>query len=136
MSSLDYLFNPASIVLIGAAHTGIKLGGIALKNLLNFRGKIYPVNPKYDEIMGVKAYRTIGRSSADLGIIMRPAEVPEIRGPCGQGEMRHYREFRLCRSGAGLQSRCKEQEEKPGYLLTELHGVFCPGNRRYLLHHP
>lgn len=79
--SLDFIFKPQSVILIGAAHTEIKLGGIVLKNLLKFRGKVFPVNPKYDELMGLKAFHTVKEipDFADLAIIMRPAsEVPEI----------------------------------------------------------
>jgi acyl-CoA synthetase (NDP forming) len=79
--SLDYLFKPKSIVLIGAAHSEEKLGGVILKNLLKFRGKVYPVNPNYPELMGLKTYSSAQDipDSVDLTIIMRPAsEVPEI----------------------------------------------------------
>ncbi len=79
--SLDPFFNPRSVALIGAAHTEQKLGGIVLKNLLRFRGKVYPVNPKYGELMGLKAYRTFAElpEPVDLSIIMRPAaEIPEV----------------------------------------------------------
>jgi len=79
--SLDYLFNPKSIALIGAAHSEEKLGGVILKNLLKFRGRVYPVNPNYTELMGLKTYSSVQDipESVDLTIIMRPAsEVPEI----------------------------------------------------------
>ncbi len=79
--SLDYLFKPKSIALIGAAHSEEKLGGVILKNLLKFRGRVYPVNPNYTELMGLKTYSSVQDipESVDLTIIMRPAsEVPEI----------------------------------------------------------
>jgi acyl-CoA synthetase (NDP forming) len=80
MSSLDLFFNPRSVILIGAAHTEIKFGGIVLRNLLKFGGKVFPVNPKYLELMGRKAYPTVSEipEQADLAIIMRPA--PEVPG--------------------------------------------------------
>lgn len=81
MKSLDPFFKPQSIALVGAAHTEIKLGGVILKNLLKFKGKVYPVNPKYSELMGVKAYHTVAEipEPVDLALILRPAhEVPEI----------------------------------------------------------
>ncbi len=65
---------------IGAAHSEEKLGGVILKNLLKFRGKVYPVNPNYPELMGLKTYSSAQDipDSVDLTIIMRPAsEVPE-----------------------------------------------------------
>ncbi len=81
MRSLDRLFNPRSIVFVGASRDETKLGGMILKNLLRFRGKVYPVNPKYRELMGLKAYPSAGDipGEADFAIIMRPApEVPAI----------------------------------------------------------
>ncbi len=79
--NLDSLFKPKSIALIGAAHTEEKLGGVILKNLLKFKGTVYPVNPKYGELMGLKAYPSARDipEPVDLAIIMRPAaEVPQI----------------------------------------------------------
>ena len=81
MSSLDPFFNPKSIALIGAAHTEIKLGGVVLKNLLKFKGRVYPVNPKYPQMMGLTAYPSAAAipEPVDLALILRPAEeVPGI----------------------------------------------------------
>lgn len=79
---LDCLFRPRSIALIGASHSVEKLGGALLKNLLWFKGKVYPVNPAYKELMGLRAYpdfREIPAEAVDLTIIIRPApEVPSI----------------------------------------------------------
>jgi acyl-CoA synthetase (NDP forming) len=79
MSSLDPFFRPKSIALVGAAHTDIKLGGVILKNLLRFKGKVYPVNPKYNELMGIRAYPTGADipGPVDLVLIIRPAS--EVR---------------------------------------------------------
>jgi acyl-CoA synthetase (NDP forming) len=81
MNDLDLLFQPKSVAIVGAAHTEVKLGGVVLKNLLSFGGKVYPVNPKYPEMMGLKTYPTVQDipGEVDLGIILRPAtEVPDI----------------------------------------------------------
>lgn len=78
---LESLFNPTSIALIGASHSEEKLGGVILKNLLRFKGKVYPVNPKYSELMGIRAYPSVTDipEKIDLSIIIRPAEeVPGI----------------------------------------------------------
>jgi acyl-CoA synthetase (NDP forming) len=80
MRGLDYLFSPRSVALIGAAHSEQKLGGVMLKNLLRFRGEVYPVNPRYQELMGLKAYPAVTGipKPFDLAIVMRPA--PEVPG--------------------------------------------------------
>lgn len=79
--TLDSLFNPSSIALIGASHSEEKLGGAILKNLLRFRGKVYPVNPRYSELMGIRSYPSVMDipEKVDLAVIIRPAEeVPDI----------------------------------------------------------
>ncbi|MDA8434185.1 MAG: CoA-binding protein [Nitrospiraceae bacterium] len=81
MNALDPLFAPRSIALIGASHSEMKLGGVVMKNLLGFNGMLYPVNPKYDELMGVKAFAEVSDipQPVDLALILRPAqEVPGI----------------------------------------------------------
>jgi len=52
------LINPQSIVVVGGSADVQKPGGKVLKNLIdhNFKGKLYVVNPKADEVQGVRAY--------------------------------------------------------------------------------
>lgn len=79
--SLDCLLNPQSIAIVGASHSEEKLGGVILKNLLHFKGRVYPVNPKHKELMGLRSYPSVREipAAVDLSIIIRPAdEVPEI----------------------------------------------------------
>ncbi len=81
MNPLAPLFEPKSIALVGASHSEMRLGGVVLRNLLRFRGKVYPVNPKYDELMGIKSYREVPDipEPVDLALILRPApEVPQL----------------------------------------------------------
>lgn len=55
------LLNPKSIVIIGASNDIQKPGGKVLFNLLNshFKGNIYVVNPKEQQIQGVKCYSKV-----------------------------------------------------------------------------
>ena len=81
MRELDQLFFPKNVALIGASPREDKLGGIALRNLLRLKRDIYPVNPKYDELLGIRCYPSIRDipEVVDLSIIMRPAvEVPKL----------------------------------------------------------
>jgi acyl-CoA synthetase (NDP forming) len=81
MSNLDPLFYPESVALVGATESPGKLGAIVLGNLLRLKGRVYPVNPNYTDIMGLKAYPSIREvpGIVDLSVILRPAvEIPEI----------------------------------------------------------
>ncbi|MFP4546003.1 MAG: acetate--CoA ligase alpha subunit [Methanomassiliicoccales archaeon] len=70
------LFEPQSIAVVGAAREKGKLGNIIIRNLqaAGFEGDIYPVNPKADEILGLKCYSSIGEipDQVDLAVIVVP----------------------------------------------------------------
>jgi acyl-CoA synthetase (NDP forming) len=55
---LAAVFSPASVAVVGASEDRGKWGGSVLANLTDggFRGAIYPINPRADTIMGLKAY--------------------------------------------------------------------------------
>jgi len=76
---LDAVFKPQSAALIGASTTPGKLGYDILYNLINagFQGPIYPINPKADEILGLKAYKDILSipAPADIAVIVIPARM-------------------------------------------------------------
>ena len=57
----DKLISPKSIVVCGASSDIHKPGGKALKNLLEsaFKGEVYAVNPKEDEVQGIKCYKQV-----------------------------------------------------------------------------
>ncbi|NPA75184.1 MAG: CoA-binding protein [Euryarchaeota archaeon] len=70
------LFNPDSIAVIGASHDPRKIGYVVLKNLAshNYRGSVYPVNPKGGEILGYKVYKDVSEiPDVDLSVITLPA---------------------------------------------------------------
>jgi len=76
-SSLDPLFKPRSVAVIGASSTPSKIGGLPIAFLLaqGFAGEIYPINPKASEIQGLQAYPAIAevKGKVDLAIIAVPA---------------------------------------------------------------
>ncbi len=58
---VDHLFKPGSIAVIGASREEKKVGHAVLKNLLlaGYKGKLYPVNPKAQEILGIRTYSSL-----------------------------------------------------------------------------
>ena len=85
--SLDGLFCPESVSIIGASNTPGKVGYMILKNLKNsFPGKIFPVNPKFKEVQGLRCYSSVIEipGEVDLAIIATPAKsTPQIVQDCG-----------------------------------------------------
>jgi acetyl-CoA synthetase (ADP-forming)/acetyltransferase len=76
--SLDHLFYPKSIAVVGASPTmgGVKLPYFQILQMIGFKGDLYPVNPKYRDINGVKSYASIDELPAgiDFAIVGVPAE--------------------------------------------------------------
>lgn len=79
--SLRDFFYPASIAVIGASDVKGKLGYNVFWNLVNhdFPGKLYPINPGKDSVMGVRAYKSIRdvEGPVDLAIVIVPAKAAE-----------------------------------------------------------
>lgn len=55
---LHPLLNPASIAVVGASNNPARIGGMPLAHLTKFgyQGAIYPVNPKYQEVFGLRCW--------------------------------------------------------------------------------
>ena len=83
---MDFFFNPRGIALIGATPNPLKGGNAILRNLIKgFEGGIYPVNPRYEEILDITCYQDIAHvpDPVDLAIVFIPGKmVPEIIKAC------------------------------------------------------
>ena len=79
VENLDKIFKPKSIAVIGASKDSRKIGHAALKNILisDYTCKIFPVNPKEKEILGVKCYKKVSQipGNVDLALISVPAKI-------------------------------------------------------------
>lgn len=69
-SSLDSLFNPQAIAIVGASASEEKAGGMVLKLLENYPGKVYPVNPKAEVIAGHKAFPSLDAIGENIDLVL------------------------------------------------------------------
>ncbi len=86
---LETFFKPKSIAVVGASKNSTKIGHATLKNILisDYDCKVYPINPKEKEILGVKCYKTLNDvpGKIDLVMVSVPAKiVPQIMRECVQ----------------------------------------------------
>jgi acyl-CoA synthetase (NDP forming) len=85
---LTQLFSPQSVAVIGASNSFDKLGYHVLKSLAgNYRGRIFPINPKGEKIWELNAYPSLDAipGEVDLAVIVVPAHmVPETLHACGR----------------------------------------------------
>ncbi|MGD2144016.1 MAG: acetate--CoA ligase family protein [Anaerolineae bacterium] len=86
---LDNFFQPDSVAVIGASRDPEKLGYAVLHNLKEggFGGRLYPINPKASEILGLEAYASVLDlpDPVGLAVIVVPAKiVPHVLRECGE----------------------------------------------------
>lgn len=77
LADLQAFFHPRSVAIVGASKKPGKIGNAIVKNMIacGYQGKIYPVNPKEEEIEGLRCYpnlKEIGES-VDLVVVAVPA---------------------------------------------------------------
>jgi acetyl coenzyme A synthetase (ADP forming)-like protein len=81
------ILHPKSIAVVGASKTPGKVGYAVFRNLLNFKGKLYPVNPQAEDILGIPVYKTLSDipEPVEMVVVAIPApKVPEIIHEAGK----------------------------------------------------
>jgi len=80
MDLMDLFFKPRSVAVIGASGTPGKLGYVIVKNIADsdFAGEVYPVNPKSDEILGYKVFRSVTEIPGDVDLVVTALPTPKI----------------------------------------------------------
>ena len=124
--SLDGIFRPKSIAVIGASTRKGTIGREILHNLIEseFNGKVFPVNPKASVIHSIKCYSTIldVPDAVDLAIIVVPRDsVKMILEQCGEKGVKGV---------VVITSGFKETGEEGAEKELELMEVICKYNMR------
>jgi acetyl coenzyme A synthetase (ADP forming)-like protein len=87
--TLDKIFKPKSIAVVGASTKEGTIGYVILNNLsrYNYKGKIYPINPKADSILSLKCYKSVldvpGEIDQAIILVSRDLVKPSLE-ECGQ----------------------------------------------------
>lgn len=147
---LDHFFRPASVAVIGASVVEKSIGHTLVQNLLRggFPGRIYPINPKYKEVLGLEAFPGVGEvdDRIDLAIIAIPiGAIPEYMGELGRAKIPAAiivstggRE--IGSAGVAVEAAIKDAAREAGvrYLGPNSMGLMCPPRQlnASLLSHP
>ena len=86
---LDALFKPRSVAIIGASNNPLSIGHIVMQNLLdhNFKGPIYPINPKSKFIKSFRAYTSVSEIPDEVDLVnisIKNTLVPYVLEDCGK----------------------------------------------------
>ena len=88
LRAMNRIMRPESIAIIGASAEDGKIGNSVLKNLINggYQGRIFPIHPSLDAVLGRKAFRNIKEVPAlvDVAVFAFPARlVAPVLAECG-----------------------------------------------------
>lgn len=124
-ADLKKFFNPRSIAIVGASPDFSKITGRTLKYLLKhrFKGKIYPINPKYREMAGLSCYPSISElpEAADLAWIQIPRD--RVMGVLEECSVKGIRQAVIHSAGMaeiGPEGKKKELEMES---FSRVHGI-------------
>jgi acetyl coenzyme A synthetase (ADP forming)-like protein len=117
--SLEPFFKPKTVAVVGVSRQPRKFGHVIFKNFIDsqFEGKVFPVNPKAESILGEKAYSSVTEvpGELDLAVIAVPAfSVPSVVDDCISKRVKAaviisggFKE--IGEEGAKLEQKIKEQ---------------------------
>ncbi len=78
VAQMNKVMKPDAVAVIGASDEAGKIGNSVMKNLINggYKGKIYPINPSADKIMGLQAYKSVKDvpGNIDIAVFAIPAK--------------------------------------------------------------
>ncbi|MGB9802390.1 acetate--CoA ligase alpha subunit [Desulfofundulus sp.] len=88
MADLHAFFRPQKVAIVGASKKPGKIGNVLVRNMIScgYPGRIYPVNPKEEEIEGLRCFPNVGAigERVDLVVIAVPAsQVIDVAKECG-----------------------------------------------------
>jgi acetyl coenzyme A synthetase (ADP forming)-like protein len=79
VKQMNRIMKPDAVAVIGASSEAGKIGNSVMKNLINggYKGAIYPIHPSADEILGLKAYKSVKDvpGEIDVAVFAIPAKV-------------------------------------------------------------
>jgi len=143
MSSIESFFNPKSVAVIGASANPDSISGRPIRYMQEhgYQGKIYPINPKYDEIAGLKCYKSILDIPDEVDqalVAVNYKLVMQTLNECAQKGVKHALVFssgfaESGEEGKKIQDEIVELSKKTGLRVL---GPNCQGMVNLLKHIP
>ncbi|MBF0468451.1 MAG: GNAT family N-acetyltransferase [Desulfamplus sp.] len=117
---LHSMFNPEAVAVVGASDKPGTVGASIMKNIVygGFKGKIFPVNPEYKEIMGFKCFPDVAAIYADKGDLeIKAADAFPVKdNSTGSGDTQSG-------SGDNITEICGSTSEKSGAARSPVETI-------------
>lgn len=134
VSELDKFYNASSVAVIGVSPKKGKLGYTILDNLKTngYKGKVYPINPKYDSILGLKSYPDLVSIKGDVDLVIVLISLGAVSQILEQCNEKNIKNVIIISAGgkeigmADLEYKIKEEADNYGIRIIGCNclGVF------------
>jgi len=141
--NIERMFNPRSIVFVGATETLGKWGFIIFNNLITggYAGKLYPVNPGRKQVLGYKAYPSVRDVPGDVDLAVFTVPAATVEAAMEDCVEKGVKAGVVISAGfkekggeaAAMEARIVERARAAGMVLVGPNGqgVCCPGSNLY-----
>ncbi len=112
--SLEEILHPGSVAVVGASGSGRGGGFVTPLQKLGYRGDIYPVNPKYTEILGLKTYARIRDIPGPVDYVISAIPASQVLGmldDCAEKGVKGVHLFTARFSETGRQDAAELEQE-------------------------
>ena len=141
-STLHYAFYPRNVAVVGASDQVLSAGYHFLKHLLDlgFTGGIYPVHPKKDRILGVKAYPALRDIPGDVDLVICCVATDRVLPLLEECRLKNVKTVHLFTARLGetgrpqaleLEKQIKDTAARLGVGLIgpNCMGIYCPESK-------
>jgi acyl-CoA synthetase (NDP forming) len=137
-NSLEEILHPKSIAVVGASGSGGRGGGFVNPLLqLGFKGEIYPVNPRYSEISGLKAYPSLKEVPGSVDYVISAVPAPVVLAMLDDASQRGVKGIHLFTARFSETGRTDAAELEQAILRTaRTHGIRIIGPNCMGLYYP
>ncbi|MEA3238602.1 MAG: acetate--CoA ligase family protein [Candidatus Bipolaricaulota bacterium] len=122
-TDIDYLFEPRGVAVIGASQNTAKIGYRIVENIVQrgYKGKIYPINPKGGEVLGLKIYSDLSAVDGDVDIAVITIPAQFVFDAVRECAVKHVKHLLIITSGFSEVGNTEEEREIVAYARE--HGM-------------
>lgn len=116
---------PEAVAVIGASRTPGSIGNTAVKNfrVLNYQGKVFPINPRYDEVEGFPCYPALAEVPAAIDVVIIAVASELVESAVQQSVEKKVKFIVIFSSGFAEASQEGEKKQEAIMTLCRQNGI-------------
>ena len=114
------LIYPESVAVVGASNSPQKFGHLIVKNIIagGFKGKLYPVNPRAGDILGLQSYPSVSAIPDDIDLVITVVPFESILDVVAECRKKNIKNMAI--TTGGFEELGVEGEKRAGTVINAL----------------